>query len=359
MRPIMNYDTPMMLRDATRQEILDEQSLNCVKFLSCLVHTNGLKKEAAELFTKRFERTYGAAQMQKWLDTGEVALDLKAAIAPATTTGADWAKPLVGVEAWTGGFLAIAHSQSLLGRIPNLTQVPFNTKIPFQTGEGAVAWVQESFPIPASSEAYSDGTILLPTKVGRAVALTEEFAKLANVGTAPAMRRSLIKKMNAYIDRQFLDPAVAAVVGKNPASITNGTTPLVGTSDVAASVKALIAAFFAARPGAEAPVLIANGAYAAAIRGQVPGFGLDVIASEAALNNIIMLDPEGVLYAAGALEITFTREASLQLNDVPDAPPTAATVFVSLWQANCVAYRLLRYLSWAAVPGAVKYSTMP
>jgi hypothetical protein len=355
----MNLDTPIRLTDLSRRELLEESSLNCVKFLSCLAHTNGNKVAAAELFTKKFAKTHGATEMQKWLDTGEVTLTLKAAVNPATTTDAVWAKPLVGVEQWTGGFLAIAHSQSLLGRIPGLVQVPFNVKIPFQTGEGAVAWVQEAMPVPATAEAYSDGVTLAPTKVGRIAALSEEFAKLANAGTAPAMRRALIAKFNSFIDRQLLDPAVAAVVGKNPASITNGTTPLVGTSDVRASVAALTTAFFAGRPGAEAPVLIANGNYAAQIRGLNPGVGFDVIASEGALSNLILLDPEGVLYAAGELEIAFTRDAMVQMNDVPDAPVTAATTFLSLYQVNCVGYKLVRYLSWAAAPNAVKYSTMP
>jgi hypothetical protein len=202
------------------------------------------------------------------------------------------------------------------------------------------------------------GLALSPTKVLGIVVLTEEFAKLSNAGTATAMRNALTSGLNAFVDKQFLDPTVAAVALKNPASVTNGTTPLVGTSDVAASVEALIAAFFAARPGANNPVLIASGGHAAAIRGQNPGFGLDVIPSEAAGTNIVMLDPAGVYYADGGLEIAFSREAMLEMVDDP-AAPTAASVFTSLYQNNLIGYKLTRFVNWGAAPNAVKYSTMP
>ena len=355
----MNLDTPMRVSELSRRELLEESSLNFTKYLGCLAHTNGNQREAADLFTKQFAGTHGASSLKQWMERGDVLLSLKAAVAVGTTTDATWAKPLLPTESWAGGFLAIAHSQSLLGRIPGLQLIPFNVKVPFQTGEGAVAWIQEAFPVPVSSEAYGDGTTLTPTKVGRIAVLTEEFAKLATVGTAPALRQALVAKLNAYVDAQFLNPAVAAVALKNPASITNGTTPLTGTADVAASVKALNAAYWAGRPGASPPVLICNGNYAMQIRGLVPGLGLEPLVSEAAGTNLIMLDPLAVFYADGGLEVTFTRDAMLQMNDAPDAPPTAATVYLSLWQANCVGYKLLRFVSWAAAPGAVRYSTMP
>ena len=356
---VMNIHTPMRLSELSRQELLEESSLNCTKYLSCLASTNGQTREAGELFTRRFAKTYAASTMQQQLETGVVPLTLKAAVAPATTTDATWAKPLVGIEQWAGGFLAIAHSQSLLGRIPNLQLIPFHVKVPFQTGEGAVAWVKEMFPIPVSSDAFGDGATLTPTKVGRIVPFSEEFARLASVGTAPAMRQGLIGKVNAFIDKQFLDPTVAAVVGLNPASITNPTTPLTGTADVRASFEALNAAFYAGRPGATKPALLANGNYSQKLRGLVPGIGIDPIETEAAGSNLIMVDASAVFYADGGIEITFTRDATIQMNDAPDAPPTASTVLLPLWQVNCVGYRILRTVSWAAAPGAVKYSTMP
>jgi hypothetical protein len=200
--------------------------------------------------------------------------------------------------------------------------------------------------------------VLGPTKIVGIVVLTEEFTKLANAGTATSMQRALTSGLNSFVDKQFLSTN-AAVANTSPAGILNGVTPLVGTADVAASVKALIASFFATSPGSEAPVLIANGGYAAAIRGQVPGFGLDVVASDAALNNIVILDPARVFYADGGLEITYSREAMLEMQDSATNPPTATTIFTSLYQHNLIGFRMVRFVSWGAAPSAVKYSTMP
>ena len=350
---------PMRVRESTVAEIREQNSLDFTKYLSCLAHTNGMAAAAADVFVKRFDRSYGAGQMQKWLETGTVNLAMKAMVAPGTTQDATWAKPLVGMESWAAGFLQIAHSQSLLGRIPGLQQIPFNTKVPYQTSDANFVWVAEATPVPTSKLAFSDGLVLGPTKVLGIVVLTEEFAKLSNAGTATAMRNALVSGLNAFVDRQFVDPTVAAVVGKNPASITNGTTPLVGTADVAASVKALIASFFAARPGAVAPVLLASGGHAAAIRGQVPGFGLEVIATDAVGTNIVMLDPAAVFFADGGLEINYSREAMLEMADPATSPVTAAVVFTSLYQSNLIGYRLTRFVSFGAAPNAVKYSTMP
>ena len=49
--------------------------------------------------------------MRKMLESTAVILEGKAAIAPGTSTDAAWAKPLVGVQQLTTGFLAIAHAQ--------------------------------------------------------------------------------------------------------------------------------------------------------------------------------------------------------------------------------------------------------
>jgi len=206
--------------------------------------------------------------------------------------------------------------------------VPANTKIPFQTADANFVWVAENTVSPTSKLAFSDGVTLPPTKVVGIIVLTAELVRLSAPGTEKSMRKVLISGLNNYVDRQFLSTA-AAVVGTNPAGILNGLTPLVGTADVVASVKALIANFFAARPGAENPVLIANGSYAAAIRGQVPGFGLEVIASEAAASNIILMDPEGVFYSDSGIEVELSEQAMLEMADPATNPPTAAVVFTT------------------------------
>ena len=86
-----------------------------------------------------------------------------------------------------------------------------------------------------------------------------------------------------------------------------------------------------------------------------PGFGLPIYSSEAAGGTVVMLDPAGILYADGGVEIGLSGAASVQMSDTPDDPSTATTVNVSLFQTNCIAYRVERFLNFAAVTGAVRY----
>jgi hypothetical protein len=357
---ILDVSPPMRLRELTQREITSENALNFTKFLSCVAQSNGSQAGAADMFVQKFGRTYGAGQLKGWLEKGTVDLLSKAVTAPGTSSDPAWAKPLVGLESWAAGFLTIAHQASLLGRIPGLQQIPFNAKVPYQTADANFVWVAEGAPTPVSKLAYSDGVTLPPSKVLGIVVLTEELTRVANAGTAPSLQRALTSGLNHFVDKSFLDPASTLIIGQRPGSITSTAgAPLVGTADVAASVKALTAAFYAARPGATAPVLVANGNYAAQINGLVPGIGMPVVASEAALNNLIMLDPAATFYADGGLEVEYSRQAMLEMDDAPTNPPTAATVLVSLWQQNLVGYRVLRFVSFAAAPNAVKYSTMP
>ena len=345
------------LSDVTKTQVVEQQSLDFMKYLSALADTRGNAPAAAEIYLKKFPESFSASSMRKMFEAHDVSLMTKAATAPGTSTDAVWAKPLVGINQLTTGFLSIAHADSLLGRL-GLELVPANTKIPFQTAEANFVWMPEAFNAPVSKLAFSDGVTLPPTKVVGIVVLTSELVKLTSPGTSRAMRNCLVSGLNNFIDKQFLS-TTAAVVGTNPAGILNGLTPLVGTSDVAASVKALIAAFFTASPGSERPVLIANGGYAAAIRGAVPGYGLEVVASDAAANNLVILDPARTFYSDGGLEVDYSDKAMLEMADPATTPVTAAVVLTSLWQQNLVGFRLTRFVSWAAAPNAVKYSTMP
>ena len=44
--------------------------------------------------------------------------------------------------------------------------------------------------------------------------------------------------------------------------------------------------------------------------------------------------------------IDTSKHATIQLNDAPDNPVTAATVQVSLWQDNLVGVRAERFVNW-------------
>ena len=92
-----------------------------VRAACALMKCQGNKFEAAE-YAKRWDDS-----------TPEVGLYLKAAVAAGTVTDATWAAPLVNQNI-ADDFLALLRPATILGKIPGLRNVPFNTQDPGPDG---------------------------------------------------------------------------------------------------------------------------------------------------------------------------------------------------------------------------------
>jgi HK97 family phage major capsid protein len=318
---------------------------------------------------------YEAAQYaQRWNDsTPEVALYLKAAVAPGTTTDATWAGPLVNQNI-ASDFLELLRPATIVGKIPGLRDVPFNTKVPSQTAGGTYSWVGEQKPKPVTKLAFASESLPV-TKVAGIIVLTEELVRLSNPKAEELVRRDMIAGIAQFIDQQFVDPAVAAVAGINPASITNGAATAAATTNPLADLLGLINHFATYDIPVDGLTFILSPANALALSfrtnldgsPQFPGIGLDggsyrgmtFITSNTATTNVIALQPALVLFADdGGVTIDASREASLQMDSAPMSPADATTVYVSLWQNNCVGLRAERFITWKRVGvNAVKYLT--
>lgn len=316
-----------------------------------------------------------AAQYAKrWDDsTPEVALYLKAAIAPGTSTDATWAGPLINQNI-ANDFIELLRPATILGKIPGLRVVPFNTKVPSQTGGGSYGWVGEMKPKPLTKLAFASVALGI-TKVAGIVVLTEEVIRLSNPSAEKLVRDDMVAGIAQFLDAQFIDPAVAAVAGVNPASITNGAPTAAATASPLADIMSLISHFATNNIAVGGVTFIMSAANALALSFRTnldgsplfPGIGLDggtyrglnFVTSQAAGANVIALQPALILYAdEGGVTIDLSREASLQMDSAPDSPATATTVYVSLWQTNSVGLRAERFVNWnKANPNAVKYLT--
>ena len=95
-------------------------------------------------------KSHAAAEYAKhWEDsTPEVALMVKAAVAPGTTTDAPGPAPWS--RRTTNEFIELLRPATILGRIPGLQNVPFNVTMPIQTGGGTYGWVGEAKPKPVA-----------------------------------------------------------------------------------------------------------------------------------------------------------------------------------------------------------------
>jgi len=310
----------------------------------------------------------------RWNDsTPEVALALKAAVAPGTATDAVWAGPLVNPRI-ANDFIEMMRAATIIDKIRGLYKVPFNTKIPAQTGGGTYSWVGEMKPKPVTGLTF--GSVTLDwAKVAGIIVLTQELIKLSNPNAEDVVRREMVAGIAAFLDGQFINPAVAAVAGVSPASITNGAPTAVATTNPLADILTLIQHFVNANISLSGVTFLMSPTNALALSFKTnadgspvfPGIdinggsykGLQFITSQTVGSNVIALQPALVLFADdGGVTIDASTEASLQMDGAPDSPVVATTVYVSMFQMNTVALRAERFITWKkANANAVKYLT--
>jgi HK97 family phage major capsid protein/HK97 family phage prohead protease len=308
---------------------------------------------------------------KQWKEsTPEVELMVKAAVAPGTTTDPAWAGALVTVQNATNEFLELLRPATILGKIPNLRKVPFNTQVPLQTGGGTYGWVGQGAPKPVTKMALGTTAIGFAKAAG-IIVITEELAKLSSPSAEAIVRAEMIAGIAQFLDAQFIDPAVVAVAGVNPASITNGALTVASTDDPVADLGLLLSHFSQLGYPLSSLTMIMNETNALAM-GMVrdaagnkvfPGMGVGggtaegftVIASNAAGLNVIALSGPDILYAdEGGINVDVSREASVLMDSAPVADATA--VYTSLWQNNLVGLRAERMINWLrARQQAVKY----
>lgn len=324
-----------------------------LRLLACRVEAS-TPDRLANLFLRRFPDSLHRDLVQK------------AAVSAGTTSDSTWAGPLV-IPTLVNAFLGLVRTSSLLGRIPGLVTVPFHARLPVQTAGGTYDWVTEGGLKPVTKLAFSTGVLLTATKCAGIVVISKELAMLTAPGLEPLFQRALVSGLTAFTDRQFCDPAVAAVAGKNPASVTNGLTPVATGATLDATVAAVLAALFTARPGATGAVLITSPATASRLAGTgtnpaatINGGtvqGVSLVPSEGALTNIIALDPSGVVVSDGGVAVNVSTRGTVEMDDSPSG--TAASVPMSLWQTDQVGFRVERLINYQAMTGAVAYAVAP
>jgi HK97 family phage major capsid protein len=306
----------------------------------------------------------------RWRTTPQVRatleLELKAAIAPATTTDATWAAPLAAYGI-ADEALTLLRGASILGALEGrMRRVPFHTKIARETGTGTGgAWIGEGLSMPVSAGTY-DTLTQEAYKAAKDVVLTKELLVISQPSAERTIRESLVRSLAAYLDAQFLDPAVTVSANLRPASITNGAPVIVSTGATAAAISADLAAMNAAitTPGGGLVWIMRKktmGTIAGAL-GAVSGlpqtlWGYPVIVSDTSPAQITLADTNAILYSDdGAIELDATTEGSVQMDSAPASPPAETTVFVSLWQTNQWAVKAIKWLAYQrAYPGAVSY----
>jgi HK97 family phage major capsid protein len=311
---------------------------------------------------------------ERWRDTPQVKatldLQLKAAVAPATTSDATWAGPLAP-HGIAGEALQLQRAASILGALEGkFRRVPFRTHVARETGTGTGgAWVGESLSTPVAATAY-DTLSQESYKGATIVVLSNELLQLGNPAAERTVRQTVTAGVTAYLDAQALTNTVSHIANTRPAAITAGATAVTSTGTTAAQINADLAGLLDAvtTPGPLVWVMKPTTAYriaatiggTAAVNVPLSLFGIPLVLSANSPAQITLLDPAQILYSDdGRIEVEFSEQASLQMSDSPTDPAVSATVFTSLWQNNLWAVKVTRWIAYLrAQTGAVSYMTV-
>ena len=319
--------------------------------------------------------SYRAFEIAKQYRDSNVELMVKAAVAPGNTLDPAWAQALVQINQLTGEFIELSRPATILGRIPNLTKIPFNTQVPIQTGGGTYKWVGQAKAKPVGKLTFGTATLGMAKAAG-IIVLTDELIKSSNPSAEDIVRRDMVAGIAQFLDQQFTDPAVAEVAQTSPASITNGAPTAASLDDPSKDLGTIVGYFTGQNIPLKGITLImsSNNAYAMGVTRTATGVplfpgigveggnanGINIIASNVVGDKVIGLAPEYILYADdGGVSIDVSREATLQMNDAPVNPADpATTVWTSMFQDNLTALRAERFINWKkAAPTAVYYLT--
>lgn len=317
---------------------------------------------------------------KRWMDqTPEVALVAKAAVAAGDTTTAGWASELVYAQNLASEFVELLRPQTILGKLTGMRRVPFNIRIGSVTAGGTGYWVGQGKPIPVSK--LTTGSITLGmAKAAGLLVIDEELAKSSSPSAETLVRDDLIRTNATFLDVQFVDPNVAAVANVNPASMTNGLTPVAPTGTDATALRNDVKTLFNSwiqnnlDPSKGAWIMSPVTALSISLMMNALGqpefptinmnggtfMGLPVVTSMSANipgspdsgNMIILINTDEVLMAdEGQMVISVSNEATIEMSDTPanqsTATVTAASgIMVSMYQTNSLAIKGVRWVNW-------------
>ena len=292
----------------------------------------------------------------------------KAAVPAAVTTDVPWAGALVNEDAVFADFIEFLRPQTILGKfgtpgIPGLRRVPFRVPLIGQTSGGDGYWVGEGAPKPLTKFDFAK-LQLEPLKVANIAVASMELLRDSSPSADTVIRDGLVAALKERLDRDFIDPAKAAVAGVSPASILNGVTGTASSGTnadaVRADIVALFNAFIAGNNTPSTGVWIMPSTIALSLsmmttlgERDFPGIsmtggtfaGLPVIVSDYVPAGTVALINAQDIYLGddGGVEVSISSEASLQMDD---APVAGATQLVSLWQNNLIGFRAERTINW-------------
>ena len=313
--------------------------------------------------------------LKAWNAPEEVqnALQQKAVI--GTTTDPNFAASLVDYQNYTSEFIELLRGKTVVDRLaPRMRQVPFNIKMPSQTGASAVNWVGEAKTKPVTNPTFGNMT-LSKSKIAGIVLLSDELVRFSNPKADILVRDDLLKSTAEFIDDQFFDPNKAES-DDSPASVLNGVDAIQSTGETAEAYEADLFSLLKSLTDQGISISGANWVMSETraaklsmmrdalgrkyfegmnLQGQSYLLTLPVEISAATEDKIALVLPGEILIADDEImDFSVSSEATINLG-TDDAPK-----WINLYQNNLMAIRGERFIRWKKrriqAAGYIKYT---
>lgn len=294
---------------------------------------------------------------ERW--RGDAPITTRSAIGGATSL--DWS-----VTADAALLFDAVLEASVAGRA-RLRQVPTNVRLLRPNDQARGYWVGQGKAIPLSKSSVL-GSALEPRKIGAIVVTTGESLETQDSRVERALEADFRRAVTSALDEAFLDPGNAGIAGEMPAAVTNGVTAIAGSGDPTADLAALVAAFqgdlsqavFATDPVTAAQIALwrdTSGGVSFPDCGPAGGslLGLPLLTSRASPRDtsggsIALIDGSGIAAGFDGMEVSLTREATLEMDDTPTGasytPVAASATLVNLWQNELVGFKVILHANW-------------
>jgi hypothetical protein len=221
----------------------------------------------------------------------------------------------------------------------------------------AASFVGEDAPVPVAAVSMTDSS-QVPNKISIILPFSKDLAKASDDRGAVLLERDGSRALAVGEDAALLS-SDAAVTGERPAGLHFGLTSFEASGgDTEGDVLALLGSV---RQGAAvSPVFITSPQGALSLAGTREGtggnrvfpnvtarggdiLGVPLLVSTGSPNYLTLLDADALLVTEGGIDITASNIASIQMDSAPSA---GAQQLVSMFQTNCIALRLQRWISW-------------
>ena len=351
--------------------------------ISAMIMGHVRKQDPRDIIQREFNRD----------DARELEILVRAATAPATTTGADWASELTR-EAW-GEFVELLRDRSVYVNLPglrmDLTEQIHN--FPVQNGRGALAggFVAENGAIPVK-EGVIGTTTLQPKKMGVISAFTREVARRSTPSIISVVQNQILDDTSEAIDTHILgtgardttqpagfqDPTETGAA--NVVAITGGTV-----SDILSDTRALLGRVWAEKAGGNSQdgLWVMHPSQRLALEDKQDGTtgefafrdaigrnmfrGFPIFESTNVTDGItVFIDRRAVYFGEEyAPMLEMTDSATLHFEDTdpdqigtPGSPNVVAAPVINLWQQDAMAVKMVWGMDYRIVrKGALQVLT--